>query len=215
MTRAIARDGDPDCDRKTRLQPRRRYYRHLVLAAVTNSIARNEIIPSHRCPVALHREAALKPLSWSYMGERRGNAVRRGLYEKPLRGEEKPMREPVPFNEVTRASRCARRKAAYAAGTASGPSRRASSTSASARTCTAVRAAGEHAPLSAGIQTWAYIFSTMTRFEFPPNRAAPRPVPDRSDVPHLNIQISNMQISNIQICPYPQLPFLSYKFEKL
>ena len=102
MTRAIARDGDPDCDRKTRLQPRRRYYRHLVLAAVTNSIARNEIIPSHRCPVALHREAALKPLSWAYMGERKGNAVRRGLYEKPLRGEEKPMREPVPFNEVTR-----------------------------------------------------------------------------------------------------------------
>lgn len=102
MTRAIARDGDPDCDRKTRLQPRRRYYRHLVLAAVTNSIVRNEIIPSHRCPVALHREAALKPLSWAYMGERRGNAVRRGLYEKPLRGEEKPMREPVPFNEVTR-----------------------------------------------------------------------------------------------------------------
>lgn len=81
MTRAIARDGDPDCDRKTRLQPRRRYYRHLVLAAVTNSIARNEIIPSHRCPVALHREAALKPLSWAYMGERKGNAVRRGLYE--------------------------------------------------------------------------------------------------------------------------------------
>lgn len=102
MTRAIARDGDPDCDRKTRLQPRRRYYRHLVLAAVTNSIARNEIIPSHRCPVASHREAALKPLSWAYMGERRGNAVRRGLYEKPLRSEEKPMREPVPFNEVTR-----------------------------------------------------------------------------------------------------------------
>lgn len=102
MTRAVARDGDPDCDRGDGVGRRRRFYRHLVLAAVANSIARNEIIPSHRCPVASHREAALRPLSWSYMGERKGNAVRRGLYEEPSRGEEKPMREPVPFNEVTR-----------------------------------------------------------------------------------------------------------------
>lgn len=102
MTRAVMRDGDPDCDRGDGVGRRRRFYRHLVLAAVTNSIARNEIIPSHRCPVASHREAALRPLSWSYMGEKKGNAVRRGLYEEPLRGGEKPMREPVPFNEVTR-----------------------------------------------------------------------------------------------------------------
>lgn len=102
MTRAVMRDGDPDCDRGDGVGRRRRFYRHLVLAAVTNSIARNEIIPSHRCPVASHREAALRPLSWPYMGEKKGNAVRRGLYEEPLRGEEKPMREPVPFNEVTR-----------------------------------------------------------------------------------------------------------------
>lgn len=102
MTRAVMRDGDPDCERGDGVGRRRRFYRHLVLAAVTNSIARNEIIPSHRCPVASHREAALRPLSWSYMGEKKGNAVRRGLYEEPPRGGEKPMREPVPFNEVTR-----------------------------------------------------------------------------------------------------------------
>lgn len=73
MSRAILRDGVPECDHTDTRSPRRQYYRHLLLKAIEVSPAWNEVVPSHLCPVLEHRWAALHPLDWPYMGEARGN----------------------------------------------------------------------------------------------------------------------------------------------
>lgn len=114
MSRAILRDGVPECDHTDTRSPRRQYYRHLLLKAIEVSPAWNEVVPSHLCSVLEHRWAALHPLDWPYMGEARGNAIRRCLYDRKTGGA-KPFREPMGFDKATqplleRAEGCACRK---------------------------------------------------------------------------------------------------------
>lgn len=84
------------------------------MKAIEVSPAWNEVVPSHLCPVPEHRWAALHPLDWPYMGEARGNAIRRCLYDRKTGGA-KPFREPMGFDKATqplleRAEGCACRK---------------------------------------------------------------------------------------------------------
>ena len=101
---ATLRDGVPECDHTDTRSPRRQYYRHLLLKAIEVSPAWNEVVPSHLCPVPEHRWAALHPLDWPYMGEARGNAVRRCLYDRKTGGA-KPSREPMGFDKATQPRR--------------------------------------------------------------------------------------------------------------